>query len=531
VTIRRVVTWSALAIGVILVVAAIAALRYFPTDRDIRRRVETLLSEHFDATVELKDLHVTLLPSPRIDGGGLKLFPHNRPSTTPLLSVDRFHATATWHDLLQPTHRVENLDLQGLRITIAPKTEDTGVRGKEHGGCQGERLHPQTAPHETAKSSPVLVAHLSAPGTTITMVPREQKKLPRVFTSESLSVERITLDQPLDFEAVLTNPIPRGEIRTKGRFGPWVKSDPGLAAVSGTYRFDKADLGTINGIGGILSSDGRFDGVLEQILVEGKTDTPDFSLDTARHPMPLTTEFKACVDGTDGDTYLDEVKARLASSPILAKGKVEGRVGVDGRTIVLDARVDGGRIDDFLRLAVKANPPLLKGRVSLTTSVKLPPSKRSVIERLQLNGQFGLHEARFTPRPVQEKMDEFSRRGQGRVEDGDVANVASDFKGHFTLSDGVLHLPDLAFAIPGATVAVHGTYGLVNEQIAFEGAVRTQAKLSEMTTGFKSLLLKVIDPLFTRKDAGTVFPIHVSGTRSHPQFGVDVKGALTRKVK
>jgi len=94
-----------------------------------------------------------------------------------------------------------------------------------------------------------------------------------------------------------------------------------------------------------------------------------------------------------------------------------------------------------------------------------------------------------------------------------------------------MHLPDLAFAIPGATVAVHGTYGLVNEQIAFEGAVRTQAKLSEMTTGFKSLLLKVIDPLFTRKDAGTVFPIHVSGTRSHPQFGVDVKGALTRKVK
>ena len=489
------------------------------------------MSEHFDATVELKDLHLTLFPSPRIDGGGLALFPRNRPSTTPLLSVDRFHATATWHDLLQPTHRVETLDLQGLRLTILPKADDSGVRDKEHGGCQGERQHPHVAPHETAKSSPVLIAHLSAPGTTITLVPREEKKLPRVFTIESLSVRSITLDQPLDFEAVLTNPIPRGEIKTKGRFGPWVKSDPGLAAVSGNYRFDKADLGTIKGIGGILTSEGRFDGVLEQILVDGKTETPDFSLDTARHPMPLSTEFKACVDGTDGDTYLDEVKARLASSPIVAKGKVEGQVGVDGRTILLDARVSGGRIDDFLRLAVKAEPPLLKGRVSLATTVKLLPGKRSVIERLQLNGQFGLREARFTTRPVQEKMDEFSRRGQGRLEDGDVSNVASDFKGHFTLADGTLHLPDLSFAIPGASVAVHGSYGLVSEQIDFEGAVRTQARLSQMTTGYKSLLLKIIDPLFARKDAGTVFPIHVSGTRAHPQFGVDLKGALSRKVK
>jgi hypothetical protein len=193
--------------------------------------------------------------------------------------------------------------------------------------------------------------------------------------------------------------------------------------------------------------------------------------------------------------------------------------------------VNGGRIDDFLKLAVKANPPVLKGRVSLTTTVKLPPGKRSVVERLQLNGQFGLHQARFTTPPVQEKLDEFSRRGQGRLEDGDVSNVASDLKGHFTLSDGTLHLPDLTFAIPGASVALHGSYGLVTEKIAFDGAVRTQARLSQMTTGYKSLLLKIIDPLFARKDAGTVIPIHVSGTREHPQFGVDLKGALSRKVK
>ena len=71
-TTRRVLSWVALIVGLILVGVAITAYGYFPTDHDIRRRVEKLLSEQFDATVELKDLHLTLFPSPRIDGGGLR---------------------------------------------------------------------------------------------------------------------------------------------------------------------------------------------------------------------------------------------------------------------------------------------------------------------------------------------------------------------------------------------------------------------------------------------------------------------------
>jgi hypothetical protein len=85
--------------------------------------------------------------------------------------------------------------------------------------------------------------------------------------------------------------------------------------------------------------------------------------------------------------------------------------------------------------------------------------------------------------------------------------------------------------VPGGRVQMHGTYGLVSERIDFEGTARLDAKLSQMTTGFKSMLLKMFDPLFSRKDAGTVVPIHISGTREHPNFGVDVKGALTRKAK
>jgi hypothetical protein len=42
-----------------------------------------------------------------------------------------------------------------------------------------------------------------------------------------------------------------------------------------------------------------------------------------------------------------------------------------------------------------------------------------------------------------------------------------------------------------------------------------------MTTGWKSVLLKPIDPLFKKDGAGTEIPFKVTGTRSEPHFGLD----------
>ena len=42
-----------------------------------------------------------------------------------------------------------------------------------------------------------------------------------------------------------------------------------------------------------------------------------------------------------------------------------------------------------------------------------------------------------------------------------------------------------------------------------------------MTTGWKSILLKPLDPLFSKKGAGTEVPIKITGTESAPHFGLD----------
>jgi hypothetical protein len=508
-------------------VLAAAAAVFLPSDDDIRRRLERTLSERFDAEVSLAELRVSLVPGPRIAGAGLTLVSRGRRDVPPLIVVSRFTARASWVDVFRRPRRVSDVRLEGLRVTIAPKAGDRRIRARERGGCQGERRRPEPS---RFRPSPVLIGRLTAPGTELELLPRDAGKQPRRFSIASLEVRRITLDQPLDFNAVLTNPVPKGLILARGRFGPWVARDPGLSAVDGTYVFERADLGTIKGIGGTLTSTGRFDGVLQQIFVSGSTETPDFSIDTAGRPLPLHADFEACVDGTDGDTYLDTVRARLASTPIEVKGKVEGRVGVHGRTIALDAAVDAGRIEDVLQLAVKGQP-LMTGQVRLRADVLLRPGSESVVDRLLLKGQFSLDRARFTGPGLQGKVDEFSRRGQGRPEDATVRNVASNFAGRFTQVGGTLHLEDLSFAIPGARVRLRGTYGLTSERIALAGSVRLDAKVSEMTSGVTSTLLKALDALFSRHDAGTVVPITITGTREHPNYGVDVKGVLTRKVK
>src|SRR6202000_1874621 len=105
--------------------------------------------------------------------------------------------------------------------------------------------------------------------------------------------------------------------------------------VEGSYSFTHADLSTLKGIAGILSSTGKYSGELGKIVVDGTTETPDFRLDITGHAVPLHTDFHAIVDGTDGDTYLEPVKARILQSTFTAKGKIV-RVQPKGRDIELD---------------------------------------------------------------------------------------------------------------------------------------------------------------------------------------------------
>jgi hypothetical protein len=160
----------------------------------------------------------------------------------------------------------------------------------------------------------------------------------------------------------------------------------------------------------------------------------------------------------------------------------------------------------------------------MKTRLSLAPGDASVADRLQLVGTFQVPRAHFSNEKVQGRLDSLSLRSQGKVKQAqahDVENVPVDLQGAFTLKDGLLSFSYLHFLVPGTHVDMTGAYTLDGQTFDFRGKAWLDAKVSQMTTGWKSILLKPVDPFFSKNGAGTEVPIKISGTQSAPRFGLD----------
>ncbi len=242
--------------------------------------------------------------------------------------------------------------------------------------------------------------------------------------------------------------------------------------------------------------------------------------------MPLHTKFHAIVDGTNGDTYLQPVDAQLLHSHILAVGDVV-RAPQGGHNITLDVTVNPARIEDMLQLGVKTEPPIMNGALKLKTKFLLPPGKESVSQKLHLKGTFQISNATFSNDKVQAKVDELSLRSQAKakeakqIDEQNPDSIESQMQGTFELGGSKLSFSSLQYDVPGADIGLQGIYSLDGNQFDFHGTARLKAKVSQLMTGWKSLVLKPVDPFFSKNGAGTEVPIKITGTRSEPKFGLD----------
>jgi AsmA-like protein len=483
----------------------------------LRDRLVQTLSDRLDADVALESLEVKTFPLLRIHGDGLRVRLRHQEQPTPLIQIDHFEVTGGIFGLLHRPRRFNNVELRGLRITVPPKTD--------HDRESGNQAAAVTV------AGPILIDHVVSDDAQLVLMPKDLRKEPKVFAIHHLTLEGAGFDRAMPFRASLSNPIPQGNIDTSGSFGPWVSRDPGSTPVSGHYTFEHADLSTISGIAGMLNSSGEFAGQLDEIDVRGTSTTPDFQIEDAGAPVPLDTRFHVVVDGTNGDTYLKEVKATFLGTSLSARGAIVAHPGVKGRTVSLSVDMPRGKLEDVLKLAVRSTRPVMLGAIALTTELLLPPGKSRVVDRLQLEGRFALERARFTDTGVQQQIVMLSRRSQGKSrDDGSVGHVVSNMRGRFVLRKGTVRFDPLAFKVPGADIQLRGQYGIRSEQLDFEGTMAMDAPISKAAGGgIKSILLKPFDPLFRRKGAAALLPLKIHGTRKNPQFGMDWKRALTRK--
>ena len=502
----------------------------------VRKRIIETLSARFDAPVELDRLDISLLKGIEVSGTGLRIpFRAGMPDRRayPMISVAHFAFRTSLRGLLHQPTRVSDVRVDGMELHVPPPDERRRLlRGGEDYGNPGMK----------AKIA-IVVDQLHCHDVKLFLEPGQPGKDPLLFAISTLELQNVGPGQAMLYAAEIINPKPHGAIQVRGHFGPWAGGAalaasrdpdapaprPGQTPIDGDYTFDDADLRSIRGVEGVLSSAGHFAGVLDRITVEGRADVPDFSLDISDRPMPLHTTFHAIVDGTSGDTYLEPVHARLGDSDFTTRGrivKVKGR----GHDIQLEIDIPHGRTQDFLRLAVKTSPPLMNGTLNLQARLHIPPGHERVPMKMEMTGAFHVDGVRFNNARWESRLQGLSARAQRRPEEDSMASRdpkadgPSELSSRFTISGGVMTASDAQYTLPGASAQMSGVYSMDGKLFEFKGHVRTQATASQMVGGWKGLLLQPLDHYLQRNGAGVELPIEVSGTEGDIHFGLALQG-------
>lgn len=497
------------ALGAVLTIAGVIALKSLP--RIARQVLMAELQERYHSTIEIGAIQVHGVRPLTIVARDITLRYQGRSDVPPLMAIDRLTGSASLYGLWTRKWRVASIHMDGLRIHVPPHVNDG----------RGSYLVPQA--HPKLRFPPLELEEVTADDALLQILPGQPGRKPHSFWIHHLTLRSVKRGQPAYFHAQLVNEIPTGEIDSQGVFGPWNADQPSLTPVAANFAFVNANLSQFRGLSGTLSSTGHYGGVLERIDVEGDALVPNFSLSLGEKAVALQTHYIAVVDGTNGNTYLTAVEAHFLHSTLNVRGQVINPPRPSPRRIVLTIATSGARVEDLLRLVTKGNGVPIEGSVKLHAEFELPSASGDLIDRISLNGRFEIARAAFENRQTQERIDALSRRGQGQPGNQEISNVLSDVRGTLLVRRAQAYFRGLEFTVPGAFVSLNGSYALRTESIDLHGRLQLSAKLSQTTKGVKSALLRSFDPFFRSGTGGSVLPIKITGPRSNPSFGLELR--------
>jgi hypothetical protein len=510
--------WQVVLAGATLLVVTVCvavAVWYMRTmEPRLRRELEVRLSERLNSDVAIESLTLRLYPSVFLEGQGLVLRIKDRPDLPPFVTIKRFTGTGSFAGLR--ARRLEEMRLEGAVINVPPGRKRDLQPLRVGGGDDGRRDGP----------APV-VRRLFADAVTITVWPRDADRDPVLWDVRDLQVRDFSLDAASPFSATVDTPLPADRAKVSGVAGPWPRGDFDSLPMSGQFTFD-GDLAAIAGMDGQISVSGDVLGTLERLATSGAASSTRLALrGGAAGRLPMNATFDAAFDGTSGDLYLTRVTTALGGEAFETSGQVLRKRGVRGRHVSLAVKTPRPvQVAELLRLLIDGPRPPLSGRLALDASITIPPGSADLLDRLTASGTFRVAQARFANAEVQAKVDDLSRRGQGRPNDTAVAAVASEMRGRVTIQNNRLVLREVRFEVPGVAIAAGGDYSLATERMNFHGVARLDARMSRTQTGAKRLLLRPLDALLSKDGAGTRIVLDISGTRTAPAVDIDLGASL-----
>lgn len=467
--------------------------------------VKASLEHATGGRVELHNFRTTYFP-PGASADNVKLFRTDR-QVEPLIQVDRMSVRGSYAGMWSVPRHINELRIQGLHLLVEP--------------------HAQAAPAATStqSQSTMVIDKVVADDSTLRFVSRKPGKQPFELAIRHLVLHNAdNQHQPLDFQAVLSINEPPGEIHASGKLGPWNSNDAGATPARGTYTLDGARLDVFHGLSGTLSSKGQFEGNLAQLKASGDVDIPNFHLTRSAHTVPLASHYEAVVDAINGDTTLTSVSTRELHTTVMSHGSVSREDTVHhGKTVDLQATVQGGRINDVMLLFIKSKVAPMTGSLQAHTVIRLPPGPAPFLKRLYLNGDFHIGAAEFTKEARQVTLDKLSASAEGEKapRGTDPAVVPVNLQGHCVAKDGVATLSNVTFQIPGATARVRGTFNLITQQLNFQGDLITEGELSDTQTGVKKLFVKVVVAIHKHRSPIHAIPFKITGEYGDPKFAID----------
>jgi AsmA-like C-terminal region len=501
--------YTAITVGLFVVLAAVAtaaillAVKWPFTQAKIVARLESGTSAKF----RIRSFRTKYFP-PGCVIEGVELRSQDGLNSAPLMTVGKLTIVSNYRQLL--LHQgIEVMHLEDVHLDMG---QGKGLKLSGRGG--GRRGF------DNSSSINEIVVDRGA-----IEYPRKERS-PLTFNVHQLRLDNVVQGKRISFHLSIDNPLPPGQVRADGQFDPWSVSDIRQTPLSGVYRFTDVKLSSLGGIAGTLSSQGSFGGPANALRVQGSTDTPNYELKSAGHPLHLRTDFQAVVDCTNGDVGLQSIQGRFEKTAFGVTGDVTGKKNARSKVASLQATDPGGRIEDWLRLFTSDQIPAMAGAISFQTHITISGGPKPFIQRVHLTGDFGITEVTFTKPKTQQNVSELSLRAQGQKvpdpKNAEWPKITGELSGHVELIDGVAHFSELSYKVPGATADAHGTYSFDDKRIDLHGQLRVDRRFSMTASGPKGLLTRVTEGLFAKgKGKGEILPVKLTGTYDDPSYGLD----------
>jgi hypothetical protein len=501
--------WVLGAFLILLLVGVVLLMTNWPLSR---KAITDALQEASGHPVLIGNFSTSYIP-PGCTATDVRILQGQGPGAEPLITVKQLVLRANLFGLLQSPHRLSTVLVQGMHMTV-PQADGKG-NGKVllNSGPGGKGI---------------AISEIIADGAILSFLREDPRKKPYVLKVERLALTNVGSGNPMYYRATLQNTEPPGVIRSEGKFGPWNPTDMGATPLSGTYTYDKIDLGVFEGIAGMARGTGRFSGPLSRIRTQGKVDVDGFRVQGSDHKVQIATTFDAQVNGTNGDVLLNPAKAHYRRTEVDVRGWIAQKGKQSGKTAAFDISVPRGRVDDLLYLFTKGQPGM-SGDVSLSGQFLWPPGPRDFLQKIEMSLTFGLKSSHFSNENTQNTIDRLSKSAEGegkKQSEEDQRTMLANVRGGVQVRNGQAVISNGKFEVPGAVATVAGTYNLVNEKVNLHGTLDTRGTLSSASTGFKALVLKAATPLFRKKHSVRIVPFQITGAYGTTNVSIDWKKDL-----